>query len=542
MAADGDGDQVPTEVFVAGFIDVKQYPAPDKDLIINYDSLTAALPLNQPIPLNVEHLEHAEVGAVVGIFKVVHGLFCVGKIYCKPFLDLVHRMFTSSSAAKKPSTLPRLPAVEMLHAWLPELSLSSTHPELLSATPPSQILQHIALCAMGKRRGVVAVYGLDPKWVISKFNSLSTDEREQVASGSMTGLDLIKNDPPCLDFTINTDTLLSKAIDAGFIQNRLDILQTDKAVVAVSPSTYLKASAGPDPGAVDKTEDTLLEATMNPHQPQSTEDSGLISVPKSALVSLLTKHDHAQAPNAPKMPAPAFQGTGFQVPAPAHAPYYPYQHQQFAYPGQMQPPAMGIYSPWQMPCIPWPMPPQDPERMPKRKRSFDEDAFPGENSKKGLYGELLTMANSLAALKQEVDALRGAASGMQHMLKQPWHTIASPFPSPAPMAHPPIPVQQPLYAGHSHPSLVAHSQLSSTSPQTAQPPAAAAQPVQVTGPAPADPMTHAGAAAPRSAPETSQPNPAPPAGGVPATGKIDASNAPNCPNLLQKMFCDELTK
>ncbi|UNZ86646.1 capsid protein [Murine herpesvirus strain 4556] len=415
-------------IYVGGYVDIKKYPTLEKELVLDHDRLLQAVPSFKPVPINVEHLADAEVGWVQTIYPASHGLFCMGEVTNKQFLHLVTQMAEESAASHITLTkqLPREPTLQMLHTWLPELSLSSISPHLMNSTPDTEIFHHVALCALGKRRGVVAVYGHSLDWVISKFESLKPGEisaiKECVESVSKRHG---PNGQRPLNFSISMDSLLAKAIDASFIKNRLDLLKSDRQVAAVKQSAYLKASHVPqaDPDPISQPTQSTIMTTVT----AGMEENNLISVPKATLISLLTKAESSQRPQGGQASVPQILQP-FQTPSSAitnHAAFST-PGAGLSYPHAGQWPIMPPWSPYCPPAYPlqasegapqsgpyWPpmysYGHRDEARAGKRKRECEEEdqvSFPGETSKRGLYSELLSMAGSIASLKSELQSLK----------------------------------------------------------------------------------------------------------------------------------------
>nr|WAH70946.1 capsid protein-P40 [Eptesicus fuscus gammaherpesvirus] len=346
-------------VYVGGFVDVVRLPKTERELYLDADVVAKFLPLERPIPLTVEHAPGASVGWVLGLHQVKHGLFCIGAVTSRKFLTLLDRLFSSSSVAQmapRDGGLPREPRLEMLHTWLPELSLASAHPSALAAAaeagaasaagaladtgaeaaaaaatdplPRGAAFEHVSLCALGRRRGTVAVYGPDVEWVLSKFTSMSHEERRRLGEASMC-VDLEALEEP--DFSVEPEELMAKAIDAGFISCRLDLLKTDRGVAAVQRPTYLKASARPAPPPGDS-----LPSAPSQKRPMA-EDA--ISVPKATFMAMLqsnldaaSRQQQQQRQPQQQLPPPQ-QFPQLAMTPPQQQPLYPPQQQPlFAHP------------------------------------------------------------------------------------------------------------------------------------------------------------------------------------------------------------------
>nr|QOW02499.1 capsid maturation protease [Tadarida gammaherpesvirus] len=275
-------------IYVAGFVDVVNFPKIDSELYLDVTQINKFLPLKNPIPLNIEHLSNANIGWIMGLYQVEYGLFCVGIINSEKFLSLLEKLFPNSHVAQTRNVnLPPEPKLEMLHTWLPGLSLSSVHPDNMTDALGDQAFQHVSLCAMGRRRGTVAVYGLDLEWVLSKFTSITEIEKSRIYNEIQ---EINTNTLASPLFNINSETLMAKAIDASFIKNRIDILKTDRGVAEIQQPTYLKASATPQIYSFIEVERQTESETMNPipstiQTAHQTED--LISVPRATFMSML---------------------------------------------------------------------------------------------------------------------------------------------------------------------------------------------------------------------------------------------------------------
>lgn len=422
-------------IFVAGYLDVRDYPKTEKELIIDEDRVTENLPLQKRIPLNIEHEPDSAVGWVLNVFRTKAGLFCVGLINSSEFLDLIRRLYGSSAIAQaspQPGIAPD-PLLQTLHAWLPELSLSSLRPETAAADegePRDDYFDHVSLCALGRRRGTVAVYGPSLDWTLARFETLDEEDARLINSYVAT-LDL--QDLPRVEFNANMEFFISKLIDSGFIQNRLDALKTDRRVAGVSTrATYLRASQVPTVLQPPSGESDPSEPRAVMSQPPQEE---FITVPKATFLSMLqsnldimgnrhpTTNVHpGPAPILPVTPAnnsqpPIYQHyvpqttvppilyhqppTGFQPPPPSN----------FAPPGS--PFQTGVYTQNFPPSFPfitglpqpgfgmgfWPYQPHP--RGSKRKRD-DDGTFPGEQRDV----DISTLAKSLNNIEAELKDLK----------------------------------------------------------------------------------------------------------------------------------------
>lgn len=530
-------------IFVGGYVDIKSYPTTDKTLALDHDRLSRILPLKKPIPINIEHLADAEIGWMFGVYHVSHGIFCMGNITCGPFLTIVNQVSTDSHASKTKlsHTLPDNPILQTLHAWLPELSLSSVSPDLISCTPDTEIFHHVALCALGKRRGVVAVYGPSVDWVLTKFDSLSATDIAHIDTHITQFLQEQENMTlPSLNFSTGIDTLLAKAIDAGFIRNRLDLLKSDRHAAAVKPATYLKASQVPDSQPEDNSSTQPLSNMANI---QTSDDSSMITVPKSALVSLLTKTDvpsSSQTPPHQFCQYPPIYPTSAQLFNYPHAGmYFPQSipHQQSCHvssTGEYLPrsfiPNMPVLGPYYTPIQ------YSEEARPAKRKREPEDGdncylFPGEGEKRGLYGELLSMAGTIAALKNEVSTLRQTMTHVpQSCTPQVYYTSPPCHNTSTDVDVRCIPQHSMFQPGPKPANSAAHMQQMCSLPSSNNP----VQPSQDQAPIQSNP-THDNICSPATT------EPVPPQKQKPRS-RVDASHVPAQKTKMQQLFCDELTK
>lgn len=440
-------------VYVAGFVDVVNYPKSDKSLLLNPEQIAKCLPINNPIPLNIEHLCEAEVGWTLGLHQVNYGIFCIGAITSFNFLNLLEKLFINSSVAQiRDNEVPPQPKLEMLHTWLPELSLSSMHPDFMSKNmEPSQTFQHVALCAMGKRRGTIAVYGPSVSWIISKFTSLNKDEKDNLTK-LYNLVDTSKLEIP--NFNIQPEVLMAKAIDAGFIKHRLDILKNDRGVADVRNALYLKASAQESESQLLSESDARLsdikesveqpiktDTDMNPtsSQPMGHQTDELISIPKSTFITMLQTNIDSVKQNTQKQADPyqnEYKHMQYQTSYPVMGNiYYPHPQQASVpippyaksgpYPSEFQmihqntPMStwMGKYN-LDEGCghlaygqyIPAPY----PSRPGKRKRDsdyFDGPVFPGEDI--NLYRDFANITKNISEIQNEIKDLKNTAMGQK---------------------------------------------------------------------------------------------------------------------------------
>ncbi|AIA62054.1 orf17 [Alcelaphine gammaherpesvirus 2] len=423
-------------LFVAGFVDISSCPKEDPSLNLDPQLWSRYLPLGAPIPLTVEHLSEAQVGWVTGLFPVSQGLFCTGEINAREFLDLLDTLYAECTVAQhSPKTdLPRNPRAEVMHSWLPELSLSSVHPSLLGTEDePPQVFHHVSLCALGKRRGTVAVYGDSLSWVLSRFQSLSQED-------SVTIVDRVLAPPAdSTTFTLRIGPLFAKAIDAGFISNRLSTLKLDRQAANISPATYLKASAVPQtpetvsstdkPEAVDNSSNSKMSGSNAPPAPPD----DLIPVPRSAFLNMLESTvSRSQPPqgdiSSQINPPGTFMRYNFVNVPPGlvkvrrptfmdatESDYTPY--------GYSAPQPYDYSAPKQQchNCC------NSRPRKRAREDSEDEVSFPGEDST-GFRKDITNLSKSLAALQSEIRELKQLQSAPQHFPR-----VENQYPAPNPL-------------------------------------------------------------------------------------------------------------
>ncbi|AIB03171.1 protease; capsid protein [Bovine gammaherpesvirus 6] len=422
-------------LYVAGFVDVPACTKSDPELNLDANTWINFLPLSSAIPLTIEHIDTAQIGWTTGLFYVKSGLFCTGVVNSPEFLELLDSVYSESVVAQQHlnSDLPPNPRVEVLHSWLPELSLSSLHPDLLpesnSNNPPQQVFHHVSVCALGKRRGCVAVYGDSLQWVLSKFKSLTAGDVNNISKSHE-----IQPEPP--KFQASMQSLFGKAIDAYFIKNRMALLKADKHTANVDPATYLKASKTPEVFAASKEnlqgtshtplcDNTALIMTSGATSGTNAGEE-MIPVPKSMFINMLestmSSVKHHQQPSKAVIDyyprAPAYFGSypiGLSPPNMVQK----YQPNHFLAPMEQQ-----AHQPQELPwAYHYPMHPpnyymwnqgsHDSQccskecKQKKRKRDSDEEEsiFPGEEStifKK----DLSCLSKTLANLQNEIKELK----------------------------------------------------------------------------------------------------------------------------------------
>lgn len=304
----------PPTIYVAGFLDVYGFPKTEKGLILDRERLRRCLPLKSVLPLNLEHSDRLVVGCVPGIYDLPSGLFCLGRIHSEPFLSLLDSIYTSSAAARiTPSgglqgELPRSPRLETLHAWLPGLSLSSLQPDVSEDQNPESFLQHVALCALGRRRGTIALYGENIDWLLEKFPALTETEKRDILQSATSWP---SPGPTSGSLSAVVDLLVAKAIDASFIKNRMEKLAVDRETVGVDRrSTYLKASQIPretdclsnsgvqeERSLLATSGESLFRDICSPSMSSTADD--LISIPRTTLMTLLNRTLHGSSGNTP---------------------------------------------------------------------------------------------------------------------------------------------------------------------------------------------------------------------------------------------------
>nr|AIA82762.1 capsid protein [Bovine gammaherpesvirus 4]QJC19164.1 capsid protein [Bovine gammaherpesvirus 4] len=508
-------------IIVAGFVDVLSYPKLDKSLFIDPALVSKYLPSPKPIPLNIEHISEAIVGWTLGLFKVTHGIFCVGAVTSQDFMSLLERMFPYSEAAQThKKSLPHNPILQMLHTWLPSLSLSSLHPDHTPPPEANEMFQHVALCALGKRRGTVAVYGPDITWAVSKFNSLTESEVKHILN-QCQGVRL--EDLPDTDFHISSDILTAKAIDASYIKERLELLRTDKGVASVRQPTYLKASEYPTAPKLDISSrgDTMAQVPQTPDE--------LITVPKSTFMSMLQS-------NLDNLKQTATKGVhGLPMyPAPLLPPHILQSH------GEHQ---LGLYGPnmysaygytdppprqYQDQLIPpngmYFSGPQYYPRPPKRKREqeyTEGPLFPGEEST--LYRDVLTLTRNISDLQSEIKDLKS-------MHAPSCHDQGRCFSHHFGLSYGPREPPRELPTAHRN------SHQSSAAATSNHPP-----PDRSNTPPPQQDQSPISPKPPRPQPSvTLSPQPPQPPPERPPTHPVEASLRPDTSTTLQKMFCEEL--
>lgn len=517
-------------IFAAGFVDVVDYPKIERELIMNVEQVRQALPISHPLPLTLEHLPVAEVGWTLDLFQVSKGLFSVSVISSKTFIHLLTKLFDKSQTAHiDHPALPTDPILDMLHTWFPALSLSSLHPGHNTQAVVTNLFQHVSLCALGRRRGTISIYGYELPWVISKFDSLTPQEKSNIIEKGKH-YNLLQLPEP--KFQVDLETLMAKAIDSGFIRDRLSLLRMDKGVAAIQPETYLKASTTPHK-AFSSTDLNL--SNMQTTGATTTPTEELISVPKTTFMTLLQNNiqqnqplqsascqQHAFAPNTqytfPYMSCLPGQGqphgTTLMPIQSGISQHHPYPNHPplpvFYSPGYNFPPVSSSADLYSMAY--GYMPNSQVFRPGKRKRDDDELVlFPGETA--NLYRDLMSLSKNVSELQTEIkDLKQGAVSSANHppvsfQPKQQLPVMYNPY-------NPNIFYQQPNF-----------QPLVPTIPPTTS---------MSSAPQPApQPITHTPVSSDvlETKPDGCQP-----------TENVEASLKPESITQLQKMFCDELIK
>ncbi|AAD21343.1 capsid protein [Macaca mulatta rhadinovirus 17577] len=535
-----------TPVYVGGYVDVVSLPKIEKELYLEPSIVATLLPYTDPLPINIEHVPEAHVGHTIGLFQVTHGIFCLGKLTSHDFLALASRLAGDSRAAQiQLNPMPRDPLLEMLHTWLPELSLSSLHPEELQDPNHPPAFQHVSLCALGRRRGSIAVYGPDPTWVVSKFDSLT---REEAGKITVNCLDLCERQVTPPEFAAPLETLMAKAIDAGFIRDRTDLLKTDKGVARVARSTYLKASQFPCAQHCGNRDTRTMSAL--PEDNITIPKSTFLTMVQSSLDNMRNQGHRTYVSAPPSMPATAAYPSWIPPPeltvpsyAPPVAPPFPFQS---AFAPQPSPYAATYYSPTYgyAPA---------PSRHQKRKRDVelsDEPVFPGEEV--GIHKDVMALSKNILDIQADLRDLKRAASqtsGAQDADQRPQPPPVQ-FSWPQTYASAPYLAYQPqwysgtdthLHAPQPYQSAQGIQQTQPPPPQPASHHAGLA--TQPATPAPAAQESVMSNAIPSaSAPRAGACPPLDPECGQSARAPVEASAQPAPVSQIQKMFCEELLK
>ncbi|AAK95468.1 BVRF2 [Macacine gammaherpesvirus 4] len=511
-------------VYVCGF--VERPDAPPEDTCLQLDPLVVKgqLPLKKPLPLTVEHLPDAPVGSVWGLYQSRAGLFSAASITSKDFLSLLDSIYRDCDIAQSQRTpLPRDPKVEALHAWLPSLSLASLHPEAPRAAADGgemPFFDHVSLCALGRRRGTTAVYGTDLGWVLRHFSDLEPSIAARIADEAPAPSP--DREPGLQERPLPLTKLMAKAIDAGFLRNRVETLRRDRGVANIPAESYLKASNVPD---IQRTKDSAPQSPPPVSRNRATMLSGnageaaaacggsaaqgqdLISVPRTTFMTLLQTNLDSKPPR--------------QSPLPFAAPLPPFTHQAIAAPaygaaaapGGYFAPAGGYYAPggdqgafsaadphayhhgypppayFGLPGLFGPPPPAPPyygshprsdyipgpSRANKRKREPEEDEeggglFPGEDA--ALYRkDIAGLSKSVSELQHALQALRRETLSYGHAgvgygpQQAPCYAHTGHY---GPQQPQPL-LPQPCHQGQEAPRYFPHPPPSFPAPQAAQP-------------------------------------------------------------------------
>nr|ALH44520.1 ORF17 [Human gammaherpesvirus 8] len=526
-------------LYVGGFVDVVSCPKLEQELYLDPDQVTDYLPVTEPLPITIEHLPETEVGWTLGLFQVSHGIFCTGAITSPAFLELASRLADTSHVARAPvKNLPKEPLLEILHTWLPGLSLSSIHPRELSQTPSGPVFQHVSLCALGRRRGTVAVYGHDAEWVVSRFSSVSQSERAHILQ-HVSSCRLEDLSTP--NFVSPLETLMAKAIDASFIRDRLDLLKTDRGVASILSPAYLKASQLP----------VGIQAVTPPRPAMnSSGQEDIISIPKSAFLSMLQSSIDGMKTTAAKMShtlsGPGLTGCGGQM--------FPTDHHLPSYVSNPAPPYGYAYK---NPYDPWYYSPQLPGyRTGKRKRGAEDDEghlFPGEEP--AYHKDILSMSKNIAEIQSELKEMKlngwhagpppssSAAAAAVDPHYRPHANSAAPCQFPTMKEHGGTYVHPPIYVQAPHGQFQQAAPILFAQPHVSHPPVSTG--LAVVGAPPAEPTPASSTQSiQQQAPETTHT----PCAAVekdaptpnPTSNRVEASSRSSPKSKIRKMFCEEL--
>nr|WKR17707.1 capsid maturation protease [Human alphaherpesvirus 1] len=248
MAADAPGDRMEeplpdraVPIYVAGFLAL--YDSGDSgELALDPDTVRAALPPDNPLPINVDHRAVCEVGRVLAVVDDPRGPFFVGLIAC---VQLERVLETAASAAIFERRGPPLSREErllyLITNYLPSVSLATKRLGG-EAHPDRTLFAHVALCAIGRRLGTIVTYDTGLDAAIAPFRHLSPASREGARRLAAEAELALSGRTWVPGVEALTHTLLSTAVNNMMLRDRWSLVAERRRQAGIAGHTYLQAS------------------------------------------------------------------------------------------------------------------------------------------------------------------------------------------------------------------------------------------------------------------------------------------------------------
>nr|QBH83782.1 UL26 [Human alphaherpesvirus 2] len=228
-------------IYVAGFLALYDSGDPG-ELALDPDTVRAALPPENPLPINVDHRARCEVGRVLAVVNDPRGPFFVGLIAC---VQLERVLETAASAAIFERRGPALSREErllyLITNYLPSVSLSTKRRG--DEVPPDRTLfAHVALCAIGRRLGTIVTYDTSLDAAIAPFRHLDPATREGVRREAAEAELALAGRTWAPGVEALTHTLLSTAVNNMMLRDRWSLVAERRRQAGIAGHTYLQAS------------------------------------------------------------------------------------------------------------------------------------------------------------------------------------------------------------------------------------------------------------------------------------------------------------
>ncbi|AFR32468.1 capsid maturation protease UL26 [Leporid alphaherpesvirus 4] len=212
------------------------------ELALPREAVSAALPLNEPVPINVDHRAGCEVGRVLTIVDDRRGPFFVGLIACSQLEKVLEEAASAELFDRQgppPTREERI--LYLITNYLPSVSLSSRRLEA-GGEPRRGLFRHVALCAIGRRVGTIVTYDVSVSGAIAPFQHLSESSRADAARDAEAAALLLSG----REWAPGTDalarTLLSTAINSMMLRDRWSLVSERRRQAGIAGHTYLQAS------------------------------------------------------------------------------------------------------------------------------------------------------------------------------------------------------------------------------------------------------------------------------------------------------------